>query len=274
MQGQVSRPSDDSQLPLSEVHAVVRATLEREAARNPTQSVLNAVESVVCRSLNTRSVQKRMQSPSFSLRGYAESVCRNYLAYRPLVQALCDPDHSRHQEEWSELSAVLTRTIGARFSREMAESCVSSVYVTVVRQMDVQYNYLCKPGTWVIQVAINEARTQARRMSRLVPMEFDDDALPGLLVGHGQSETTPEEFVEAVERRRLLTMLVEKSLRSTNQRKVIELMLSDQDDGQIAALLGMSQGNVRLLRHRALVRLREVAQEMVGSETDCQAPDS
>jgi len=110
---------------------------------------------------------------------------------------------------------------------------------------------------WLFTIARNATVDAYRRMPRDVPLSetFDraDDA-PG-----------PEETAAAREDASWVRGLLEQL--TSDQREVVELRLAGLTDQEIGRVLGKRHGAIRMIQHRTLKRLRQLADEEISNAT-------
>lgn len=118
-----------------------------------------------------------------------------------------------------------------------------------------------KVSTWLCSIAINLARAHLRKARRYQAMEEED--LEGLLptfdlFGQGREthrEWQPEEYTEQEERVRLIQDALDRL--PDDYRTVVVLRdLEELNTQEVAEILGVSEGAVRVRLHRARQALR------------------
>ena len=129
--------------------------------------------------------------------------------------------------------------------------------------------------TWMFGILINQARTRARRDSRSLPfsaLETDEGPTfdPGAFGTDGRWASAPARLDGDPETGLLSGELREQLLRaveglSDEQRAVITLRdLVGCSAGEVCELLDISDGNQRVLLHRARTRVRLALAPLVG----------
>jgi RNA polymerase sigma-70 factor (ECF subfamily) len=138
--------------------------------------------------------------------------------------------------------------------REAAEDATSAVFVKALAGL-ASYRDDSFRG-WLFTIAFHEVadRWRAGRPDSGLPaaMELADPA------------ATPEELTLAAESARSVRTLVAQL--PATERRVVNLRLAGLTDGEIAAALGLSHGNVRVIQHRAIRRLRALRAVAVPAE--------
>ncbi len=158
-------------------------------------------------------------------------------------------------------------------SRAVAEEVVQDTWLAVVRGID-RFEGRSSVKTWLVRILVNRARTAGARESRSVPL----DPRPGPAVpidrfaSTGAWATPPTPWAEEAEDRVVAERLAARVRASlpelpAGQRQV--LLLRDVEGlpaDEVRELLGLSDGNQRVLLHRARARLRDILdREMAGS---------
>jgi len=148
-----------------------------------------------------------------------------------------------------------------------ADDVVQETWLAVIRGLD-QFEGRASLTTWIFRILINRARTRASRDARSVPFSAlqDDDDRPAVdsaaFAGDGRwrsapprLESDPEASVLGVELRTHLLQAVEQL--APAQRAVITLRdLVGLETEDVCSLLEISDGNARVLLHRARARVR------------------
>lgn len=184
-------------------------------------------------------------------------------AFRALVR--------RHHMRLVRLATAFT---GAR---ARAEEAVQDAWVVVVTSLG-NYSGEAPLGAWIAGIVVNKARTRAARDGRVVSFadmaraEMEGPALePERFMPDGHwaerfgawSALTPER--EAGDRQLLSRMGEALDALPPAQRAVVLLRdVECQEPAAICAALGISEANMRVLLHRARVRLRDAAAALVG----------
>ena len=140
----------------------------------------------------------------------------------------------------------------------------------------------CALDTWILQIAINRARSRAAREARVLPLE-PDDADPDLggrfgWLGTwrerpraGLADLSPE---TAVANREILRLVAEALDRLPEQQRLV-VMFRDVElmtAAEVCALLELSEENQRVLLHRGRVRLRALIEIATDEPVTAAAP--
>lgn len=149
-------------------------------------------------------------------------------------------------------------------SRATAEEVAQETWLAVLKNIEGFEGRSSLAG-WIFSILINKARTRARRDGRMVSFDEggEDDGLAAAFDGHGRwkempvlwDEITPERIVAG---RRLAAHLVAAiDALPPAQRAVIVLRVQQGfEAAEVCAILGLSDGNMRVLLHRARLSLR------------------
>jgi RNA polymerase sigma-70 factor (ECF subfamily) len=173
-------------------------------------------------------------------------------AFRTLVR--------RHDAIMRRLARTFVRTDA------VADEVVQEAWECVLRGL-ARFEQRCALQTWILRIVINRAKTRAARERRSVPFSalardatgetVDADAFQP----DGSWRTPPRPWTDPA--RRLLSLEVRAALRAAledlpeRQRIVVTLRdVEGLDAAEVSSLLGISEGNQRVLLHRGRERLR------------------
>jgi RNA polymerase sigma-70 factor (ECF subfamily) len=145
-------------------------------------------------------------------------------------------------------------------SRSVAEEVVQDTWLAVVRGVE-RFEGRSTFKTWLFHILLNRARSAAGREHRAPPLPHDD--LGERFDRHGAWATPPVPWAEEAEDRLVAQHLAERVREllpdlPEAQRQV--LLLRDVEGlpaTDVCELLGVSDGNQRVLLHRARVHLRQ-----------------
>lgn len=158
-------------------------------------------------------------------------------------------------------------------SRAVAEEVVQETWLGVIRGID-RFEGRSSLRTWVFRILVNRARTRGTQESRSVPFSSvgepgaDEPAVdPDRFLGDGTRwaghwAVAPRSWAAGPEERLLsreTVAVVETAVAALppSQREVITLRdIEGWDAAEVCALLGVSDGNQRVLLHRARSRVR------------------
>ena len=191
----------------------------------------------------------------------------------PLIARLRDGDEGAFEAiVESFYPAMLAVARGYVRSRAVAEEVVQEAWLGVLKGLD-RFEGRSSLRTWVLQIVANIARTRAVREARTMPFSaFEvegsepaveperfrgpDDPFPG----HWRSyptdwRTVPEQRLLSEETLRIVREAIEEL--PDSQRTVISLRdVAGFSAEEVCEVLGISEGNQRVLLHRARARVR------------------
>ncbi len=168
--------------------------------------------------------------------------------------------------------------IFCRGSRATAEEVVQDSWLAVITGLD-RYTGEARLGAWIAGIVVNKARTRAARDGRMVPFpdlareELAAPAQPGDPPGFAEDghwagrvdpwhAATPERLVADREVLRHLLAAIETL--PPAQRAVVTLRDIEQHDGpEVCRMLGLTDGNMRVLLHRGRSKLRAALDPML-----------
>ncbi|HZP30940.1 MAG TPA: sigma-70 family RNA polymerase sigma factor [Acidimicrobiia bacterium] len=153
-------------------------------------------------------------------------------------------------------------------SRALAQEVTQDTWLAVVRGVD-RFEGRSSLATWLFHILLNRARSAARREERA---GRPDETVGEQFDARGAWVTPPQPWAERVEDRlvaRQLAGRVQELLGELPevQRQVVVLRdVEGLPASEVGELLGVSDGNQRVLLHRGRARLRELlTREMVDS---------
>lgn len=177
-------------------------------------------------------------------------------------------------EHYSTMMAVALTFVR---SRAVAEEVVQDAWLGVLRGID-RFEARSSLRTWIMRIVANVARTRAKREARTLPFAAlstgDDeapvdpdrfrgptDAFPGHWWAYPSDWTAlPESALHAKETRDVVTRAIERL--APAQRAVITLRdVIGCTPEEVCAALEITDGNQRLLLHRARSRVRAALEE-------------
>ena len=186
-------------------------------------------------------------------------------AFRDLVE--------RHHASLIRVALMYVRT------RAVAEEVVQDTWIGVLRSLP-RFEGRSSLRTWIFRILANQARTRARREARSVPFSSlagpDDDgpavdpdrflsgdhpAFPGHWASPPRSwDAVPEEQLLARETRERVLAAIEAL--PASQRAVISLRdVEGWSSEDVRDLLEISEGNQRVLLHRARSKVRQALED-------------
>lgn len=161
-------------------------------------------------------------------------------------------------------------------TRAVAEEVVQDAWIGVLRSLP-RFEGRSSLRTWIFRILANQARTRARREARSVPFSSlagvgdetpavdpdrflgaDHPAFPGHWSAPPRSwEGIPEEELLARETRERVQEAIDAL--PASQRAVISLRdVEGWSSEEVRDLLELSEGNQRVLLHRARARMRDI----------------
>jgi RNA polymerase sigma-70 factor, ECF subfamily len=169
---------------------------------------------------------------------------------------------SRYQPRLLRLAEA---TVG---SRAVAEEVTQDVWLAVFRGVD-RFEGRSSLATWLFHILLNRARSAAGREYRAG--RPDDDVVQDRFDKSGAWASPPEPWADRVDDRLVADHLANRvqqflPLLPDLQRQVVVLHdLEGLAAGDVANLVGVSDGNQRVLLHRGRARLRQLlAADMSG----------
>jgi RNA polymerase sigma-70 factor, ECF subfamily len=210
---------------------------------------------------------------------------RLHLRDRDLVTRLKDGDESAFAELISTHSPALMRVALAHVrTRAVAEEVVQETWLAVLRGLD-RFEGRSSLKTWIFKILTNTAITRGVRESRCVPfsslaaqeaeaneepldasrfLPADHDRWPHHWALGPTRWETPEEGLLSGETRDCILRAVESL--PPAQRTVITLRdIEGWPSDEVCAALDVSEGNQRVLLHRARSKVRRAVEEYYGS---------
>jgi RNA polymerase sigma-70 factor (ECF subfamily) len=153
-------------------------------------------------------------------------------------------------------------------SRAVAQEVTQDTWLAVMRGVD-RFEGRSSLKTWLFRILLNRARSALDREQRAGrPDDIDDERFDA----NGAWATPPEPWADRVDDQLIATQLAERVhsfLRELPdaQRQVVVLRdVEGLPPAEVAELLGVTDGNQRVLLHRGRARLRHLlASEVIGS---------
>jgi RNA polymerase sigma-70 factor (ECF subfamily) len=196
---------------------------------------------------------------------------------RALVERLRAGDEAAFMELVNMYDGQLRR-LARTFVRTdaLADDVVQETWLAVIRGID-SFEERSSLKTWLFRILANRARTRAVREARQIPFsslaraEDDEPAVDPSAFREGAWKARPDEF-ETDPAGRLLARELRGHLAAAierlpeQQRVVITLRdVTGLDGPEVADLLGISEGNQRVILHRARARVRNDLAAYVGA---------
>ncbi len=183
----------------------------------------------------------------------------------PLVALLVAGDRSAFERIYRKHNASLIRVAtGIVRSRATAEEVTQDTWIAVLRNIGGFEGRSSLAG-WIYSILINKSRSRAQRDGRSVSFDAggEDDNLAAAFDGRGRWKDMPELWEELTPERILagrnvmdhVTAVIEAL--PPGQRSVIILRAQQGlEADEVCAALGISEGNMRVLLHRARLAIR------------------
>jgi len=163
--------------------------------------------------------------------------------------------------------------------RAVAEEVVQETWLAVLRGID-RFEGRSSLKTWIYRILINTAKTRGQRESRSVPFSAavrgDEPAVDpdrflepgnrfagGWLLGPSEWQTPEEELLQGETRMAILDAIERLP---DAQRAVITMRdVEGLPAQEVAEMLGISDGNQRVLLHRARSKVRSAIEAYLGA---------
>ena len=182
-----------------------------------------------------------------------------------LLRLLVDGDRAAFEQVFRKHNAALVRVCtGIVKSRATAEEVVQDTWVAVLTGIGGFEGRSSLAG-WIFTILVNKARTRARRDGRAVSFDDggEDNSLAAAFDGRGHWKEMPELWEEITPERiiagRSVMAHVEAAIEAlpAGQRTVLALRAQHGlETAEVCAILGISEGNMRVLLHRARLAVR------------------
>jgi RNA polymerase sigma-70 factor (ECF subfamily) len=157
-------------------------------------------------------------------------------------------------------------------NRAVAEEVVQDTWMGLLRGLET-FEGRASLRTWLFRILVNRARSTGVREHRSVPVQWDEPAVdPSRFGPGGQWADPPAPWTDEVDDRlaaagsmALIRRLIDDL--PAPQRQVITLRdLEGLSSQEVCDLLDISEGNQRVLLHRARSRIRGVLAEEIGKD--------
>jgi RNA polymerase sigma-70 factor (ECF subfamily) len=204
-----------------------------------------------------------------------------------LVRALRDGDERAFAQIVDAYSPPMLRLATVYVgSRAVAEEVVQEAWLGVIKGIE-RFEGRSSLKTWIFRILTNTAKTRAEREGRSVPFSsvWSADADPG------EPSVDPDRFVDAADEQwprhwisspRQWSELPEQRLLSAEARERVEAAIAGLPPAQrevitlrdvqgfgseeVCEILGVSEGNQRVLLHRARSKVRRALEDYLGQE--------
>jgi RNA polymerase sigma-70 factor (ECF subfamily) len=182
-----------------------------------------------------------------------------------LVAALVAGDRAAFATVYQRYNAPMVRLATAILrNRASAEEVAQDAWVSILKNIGT-FEGRSKLAAWIFTILTNAARSRARRDGRQVLFEDSGqgNALAEAFDGTGHWKDTPALWEEVtpereVEGRNLLQHVAAAIDRLPEAQRAVMILRGQQglDAAEVCEALGISEGNMRVLLHRARLALR------------------
>src|SRR3954452_21638813 len=163
--------------------------------------------------------------------------------------------------------------------RVVAEDVVQDTWIAVLRGID-RFEGRSSLRTWIYRILMNTAKTRGQREARSVPfsaaagpdepsvdpdrfLDADHRFAGGWMLGPSEWQTPEEELLQGETRDAILRAIDELP---EAQRTVITMRdLEGFPPDEVSEALGITDGNQRVLLHRARAKVRAAIEEHLGA---------
>jgi RNA polymerase sigma-70 factor (ECF subfamily) len=181
-----------------------------------------------------------------------------------LVRLLVAGDRPAFERIYRKHNAALIRVgMGIVRSRATAEEVAQDAWIAVLKNI-ASFEGRSSLAGWIFSILINKARSRATREGRFVSFDDggEDDNLAAAFDGRGRWKDMPDLWEELTPERILAGRSVMDHVTATietlpaGQRSVIILRAQQGLEAEVCKILGISEGNMRVLLHRARLAIR------------------
>jgi len=163
--------------------------------------------------------------------------------------------------------------------RAVAEEVVQETWLAVLRGID-RFEGRSSLKTWIYRILINTAKTRGQRESRSIPFSAaaaadepavdpdrflgaDHQVAGGWMLGPSEWQTPEEELLQGETRDAILAAIEDlpESQRAVIRMRDVEGFPSEE----VSEALGITDGNQRVLLHRARSKVRRAIEEHLGA---------
>ncbi len=192
-----------------------------------------------------------------------------------LVERLASGDRVAFESVYRKHNAAMIRMCtGIVRNRATAEEIVQDTWVAVLNGISGFEGRSSLAG-WIFAILVNKSRSRATRDGRTVSFdgEGEDDNLAAAFDGRGRwkdmpelwENLTPERIVEG--RSILAHVAAAIDTLPPAQRSVLILRAEqDLDPSEVCAILAISEGNMRVLLHRARLSVRKALDAVIAGK--------
>ncbi len=181
------------------------------------------------------------------------------------VELLAAGDRPAFEQVYNQLNSSLIRVAtGVVRSRATAEEVAQDTWIAVLKSIS-GFEGRSSLASWIFSILINKARSRAKREGRIVSFDGagEDDNLAAAFDGRGRWKNMPELWETLTPERILAGRSVMEHVNAAiealppGQRSVIILRAQQGLDAEeVCNILGINEGNMRVLLHRARLGVR------------------
>ena len=156
-------------------------------------------------------------------------------------------------------------------SRAVAEEVVQETFIGVIRGIG-RFEGRSSLRTWIYRILVNRARTTGAREPRHMSLGEERDVLAGRFSANGVWTDPPSPWPDDVDERLAAPELARRLLAAIEglpglQRQVVTLRdVEGLSSAEVCELLKISDGNQRVLLHRARTKLRAMFEDELAEE--------
>jgi RNA polymerase sigma-70 factor (ECF subfamily) len=156
-------------------------------------------------------------------------------------------------------------------SRAVAEEVVQDTWIGVIKGSG-RFEGRSSLKTWIFRILVNRARTTGAREPRSVELDTGDGLGADRFTAGGTWREPPAPWSDDIDDR-LSAPEIATRIRETveqlpdSQRQVVTLRdIEGLSSSEVCAMLGISEGNQRVLLHRARTRVRAMLEQDLGEK--------
>jgi RNA polymerase sigma-70 factor (ECF subfamily) len=153
-------------------------------------------------------------------------------------------------------------------SRAVAEEVVQDTWLGVVRGLP-RFEGRSSLKTWIFRILVNRARTTGSREPRSVELDTGDGLAADRFTAQGTWREPPVVWTDDIEDRLIAPEIAVRIRQVVEelpaaQRQVVTLRdIEGLSSNEVCEMLGISEGNQRVLLHRARTRVRAMLEDDV-----------
>jgi RNA polymerase sigma-70 factor (ECF subfamily) len=189
-----------------------------------------------------------------------------------LIERLRAGDGQAFAELVDRYNASMIRVASAFVpSRAVAEEVVQDTWIGVIKGIG-RFEGRSSLKTWIFRILVNRARTTGAREPRSVELDTGDGLGSDRYTAGGAWREPPAPWTDDVDDR-LSAPEVAARIRQAveqlpdSQRQVVTLRdVEGLPSSEVCAMLGISEGNQRVLLHRARTRVRAMLEQDLGEK--------